>query len=590
MANVQKYTRGATGNMTSHYERKKKENGEYAKFGNQDIDTDRSHLNYNLAPERKVSQIEFIEKRLSEVRCMNRADVNVMCSWVVTLPKDEHIIYEGKTTCFAGLGTKLTFAEMRHTLDGYYGEPDYLGEAEYSGLNREARSEFFRASYEFLEERYGKDNVISAYVHMDENQPHMHFAFVPVTKDKKKGDLKVSAKEVLDREELRCFHEDYSNFLEINVPEFSYQVVNEATINGNKTVTELKRATELQKQAEISRETSILLEQKSTLKNETGALRGEIELLRDRGQKGIESLKNEKNALEREKTALTREIDGLRVIVDDMKKNKSPQVHELGTFKKIKYVLLNDYDNVANELNNYIAERNAVIKAQKQYKERAKVLDEREEGLGYRKVAADQREEKFKAREDDFEMRVVRLDNKEKNLNQKEQKLTEKETQVNELHQRNLTIHQRYNELLQLVKGADKKLKETAEIIIRQQNEIKSLKQQIAEFPQKLAEAVEPLKEGIMQAWTSCKAVVQAVGFLRYSEGDYKANLTDKQARLIDAVSNYARDWAEHDGFPEIAKEIDTKISISKGIQNHIDDLMPKQQQRQARRNDFELG
>lgn len=38
--------------------------------------------------------------------------------------------------------------------------------------------------------RYGKENVVSAYVHLDETAPHIHFSFIPITKDKKKGGFK----------------------------------------------------------------------------------------------------------------------------------------------------------------------------------------------------------------------------------------------------------------------------------------------------------------------------------------------------------------------------------------------------------------
>lgn len=60
MANAQKYTRAACGHLAAHYERRKDEKGEYVKFGNQDIDPQKTHLNYNLAPRRGVEQIDFI--------------------------------------------------------------------------------------------------------------------------------------------------------------------------------------------------------------------------------------------------------------------------------------------------------------------------------------------------------------------------------------------------------------------------------------------------------------------------------------------------------------------------------------------------
>lgn len=56
MANAQKYTRAACGHLAAHYERKKDEKGEYIKFGNQDIDPQKTHLNYNLAPRRGLEQ------------------------------------------------------------------------------------------------------------------------------------------------------------------------------------------------------------------------------------------------------------------------------------------------------------------------------------------------------------------------------------------------------------------------------------------------------------------------------------------------------------------------------------------------------
>ena len=60
------------------------------KFGNQDIDPQKTHLNYNLAPRRGVEQIDFIRQRTTEARTLKRDDVNVMCSWVVTLPEYRH--------------------------------------------------------------------------------------------------------------------------------------------------------------------------------------------------------------------------------------------------------------------------------------------------------------------------------------------------------------------------------------------------------------------------------------------------------------------------------------------------------------------
>ena len=49
MAHVMKYTKASYGHMLKHYERAKDKNGEYVKFGNENIDLERTPLNYNLA-------------------------------------------------------------------------------------------------------------------------------------------------------------------------------------------------------------------------------------------------------------------------------------------------------------------------------------------------------------------------------------------------------------------------------------------------------------------------------------------------------------------------------------------------------------
>lgn len=207
MAHYMKHPKTALGHLGKHYERGKDESSEYVKFGNPEIDPQRTHLNYNLAPQH--NHMEFIKQRLSEVYCLNRKDVNVMCSWVVTAPKD---------------------------------------------LDPKQQDEFFKESYKFLENRYGKENVISSYVHLDETTPHMHFAFIPVVYDEKKDRYKVSAKERVNKFELKSFHNDYQEHLDrANV---RCNVLNEATREGNKSIDELKRQSATERLEEVSQKAS----------------------------------------------------------------------------------------------------------------------------------------------------------------------------------------------------------------------------------------------------------------------------------------------------------------------------------------------
>jgi chromosome segregation ATPase len=68
---------------------------------------------------------------------------------------------------------------------------------------------FFESGYKFLSERYREENVVGAYVHMDETQPHMHFAWVPVTEDGR-----LSAKSVVNQNELKQLHTRLKRHLE----------------------------------------------------------------------------------------------------------------------------------------------------------------------------------------------------------------------------------------------------------------------------------------------------------------------------------------------------------------------------------------
>ena len=63
---------------------------------------------------------------------------------------------------------------------------------EFAKAHEAEMPEYFVRAFDFLKERVGEDNIISAVVHMDEKTPHMHLCFVPLTKDKR-----LSAKEIL---------------------------------------------------------------------------------------------------------------------------------------------------------------------------------------------------------------------------------------------------------------------------------------------------------------------------------------------------------------------------------------------------------
>lgn len=157
MAHVEKFQAAALGRMCGHYERRAEIDYGYRR---ENIDNERSWLNYNLGPQRPESQVEFINDRIDSLNLKRRPrkDAVRMCDCVITMPK--------------------SFDPSR-------------------------QREFFNAAYAFLSQRYGEENVVSAWVHRDEAMPHMHFAWVPVTQDGR-----LSAKTVVNRLNLKTLHPD----------------------------------------------------------------------------------------------------------------------------------------------------------------------------------------------------------------------------------------------------------------------------------------------------------------------------------------------------------------------------------------------
>ena len=125
MAHVEKYTRGAMGNMLAHYNRKKASSKSL-------IDPARTPLNYNLAnTDQPLSQLDFIHKRLSEIKVLNRKDVNVFCDWIVTAPQELseneyadffrdpwRFVPDGRRSDHGGAGPGLCLADGDHCWNG----------------------------------------------------------------------------------------------------------------------------------------------------------------------------------------------------------------------------------------------------------------------------------------------------------------------------------------------------------------------------------------------------------------------------------------------------------------------------------------
>ena len=131
---IEKCKLGSVTPLNNHHERLKEK---YK--SNEDIDLERTHLNYHLVkPDGKYRQ--NILARIKEVGAKRRKDSVVMQDVLITA------------------------------------SPDWIDAKTY-----EEQVEYFNHAFDFIADRYGRDNILSAVVHMDEAHPHMHLVFVPIT-------------------------------------------------------------------------------------------------------------------------------------------------------------------------------------------------------------------------------------------------------------------------------------------------------------------------------------------------------------------------------------------------------------------------
>lgn len=78
----------------------------------------------------------------------------------------------------------------------------------FENLTEDREKEFFKASVEFFQKRYGEQNVAYATVHKDERTPHLHLGVVPMR------DGKLQGKNVFNRKELLAMQEEYPKHMQ----------------------------------------------------------------------------------------------------------------------------------------------------------------------------------------------------------------------------------------------------------------------------------------------------------------------------------------------------------------------------------------
>ena len=137
---------GAVAACERHNERKKEK---YA--SNPDIELDRTADNYHIVKPKNFTYNKACKQLIKERGCKERENSIRMVETLITA------------------------------------SPEFLAE-----LSLQEQREYFTRAVNFMADKIGSRNIISAVVHMDERTPHMHLSFCPITEDGR-----LSAKEIL---------------------------------------------------------------------------------------------------------------------------------------------------------------------------------------------------------------------------------------------------------------------------------------------------------------------------------------------------------------------------------------------------------
>ena len=140
--------------------------------GTGNYDKDRTIFNYSYVPLSKSTLQEQVYSKLKENKIYynDGKNTNLLNGAIVTSGKE----------FFQSLGMKFKDSGRTHQVGKDKGKPILVPDIKSKEDIPEKVMGFFNESYNFLEQLVGKDNVVYAEIHFDEDTPHLHFYFMPI--------------------------------------------------------------------------------------------------------------------------------------------------------------------------------------------------------------------------------------------------------------------------------------------------------------------------------------------------------------------------------------------------------------------------
>ncbi len=225
------------------------------------------------------------------------------------------------------------------------------GKEFFEGMSQEREREFFQANYDLIAEKYGKENIISARVHKDEETPHMHLVLVPFTQDNR-----LSAKELFDRGNLREL-QDFA----LKLQEKGFDIERGKDAEGKNKHLETRVFKEIEKIHEVALIENIAFDKQKEVEPLKEKLQ-EFEKFKEDFSK-VETPMLDLYYFEQQKGQYEKEVSGLfkkptgNIIVSE------GHIEELRTLAE-KGILLRDENKKLEKTNNFLERRNEELNKQ----------------------------------------------------------------------------------------------------------------------------------------------------------------------------------------------------------------------------------
>ncbi|HCX2646523.1 TPA: plasmid recombination protein [Staphylococcus aureus] len=302
-------------NTTGIQKHVQRENNNYE---NEDIDHSKTYLNYDLVNEYNQNFNNLIDEKIEQN-------------------------YTGKR--------KIRTDAVKH-VDGLITSDKEF----FDNQTPEDTKQFFEHAKEFLEQEYGKDNLLYATVHMDEKTPHMHYGVVPIT-----DDGRLSAKQVVgNKKALTEFQDRFNEYVNQRGYDLERGQSRQVTNAKHEQMSQYKQKTEYYKQEyeRESQKTDEIKQKNDKLVREyqksLNALKKPINVPYEKETKTVGGLFNKEtqetgNVVIRQEdfNAFQKQIEAAQTITDDYEYIKSDKA--LNDLKSENNELKQENENLRND-------------------------------------------------------------------------------------------------------------------------------------------------------------------------------------------------------------------------------------------------